>query len=322
MNSKCTPKKLSDFSKKHFTYINQIFGDATVREIIEEEYPTTYKFSVEETGADFEFSFHHTVRDKEEGHIICSVNDGYQDIYKNKNDTLCQSYSLMNYFDIEIPDDKKDKQMAMIQMYRDIINGTLDGFDSVDFKNILNREILSLSSNRHLWRNYVTNHGFVNMNKKTFFNNINKTLDEWEDYGYWFFIGKGNCPKHENYTSEMESQREVSRELSRERNELYYMGNEDINIKSASRRSKSKSHSSPKSVTMRSKSKSRSSPKSVTMKSKSKSRSSPKSVTMKSKSKSNSSPKSASRRSKSKSKSHSSPKSATMKSKSKSKSHS
>jgi hypothetical protein len=298
MNANCTKEKLDAFSKKHYTYINQIFGDATVRQIIEEEYPTTYKFEVEETGVDFEFSFHHTVKDKEDGHILCSVDEGYQDIYKNKNDTLCQTYSLMNYFDIDIPDDKKERQMEMIKMYRDILNGTLDNFDAIDFKDILNREILSVKANKQLWRNFVTNRGFISMNKKTFFDNISKTLDEWEDYGYWFFIGKGNCPKHANYTSEMESQYEVSRELSRERDEGYYMGKDDVKIKSASRRSKS----SPKSATRRSKS----SPKSATRRSKSspksairRSKSSPKSITRKS----SSSPKSATRKSSSLSKS-------------------
>ena len=270
MNPSCTKEKLEMFSKRHYTYINQIFGDATVRQIIEEEYPTTYKFEVEETGVDFEFSFHHTVKDKDDGHILCSVDEGYQDIYKNKNDTLCQTYSLMNYFDIDIPDDKKERQMEMIKMYRDILDGTLDNFDAIDFKDILNREILSVNANKKLWRNFVTGRGFISMNKKTFFDNIYKTLDEWEDYGYWFFIGKGNCPKHENYSSEMESQYDVSRELSRERDEGYYMGKEDVKIKSASRRSKSssksatrRSKSSPKSATRRSKS----SPKSVTKKS-------------------------------------------------------
>lgn len=256
MTSGCSKEKLEEFSKKHFTYINQIFGDATVREIIEEEYPTTYQFAVEETGADFDFSFHHTVKDREDDNIICSVVEGYQNIYKNKNDTLCQSYSLMNYFDIEIPDDKKEKQMAMIQMYRDILNGTLENYEDVDFKGIINREILSVKSNKELWTNFVKGRGYISMNKKTFFKNIEDTLDEWEQVGYWYFIGKGNCPKHERYSSEMKSQDVVSRELSRERDEGYWMGQEDVRIKtpsirrSATRRSKTES----KSATRRSKS--------------------------------------------------------------------
>jgi len=303
MSTTCSKEKLETFSKKHFTYINQIFGDATVRQIIEEEYPTTYEFAVEETGADFDFSYHHTVKDREDDTILCSVVEGYQDIYKNKNDTLCQSYSLMNYFDIEIPDDKRDRQMAMIQMYRDILNGTLDNFEGVNFKKIINDEILDVDANKNLWTNFVKGRGYISMNKKTFFKNIENTLDEWEDFGYWFFIGKGNCPKHERYSSEMRSQAVVSRELSRERDEGYYMGQEDVKIKtpsvkrSAIRKSKSlsksatrKSKSSSKSATRKSKSSS----KSATRKSKSSS----KSATRKSKSSS----KSATRNSKSSSK--------------------
>jgi len=263
MNTYCSKEKLEEFSKKHFTYINQIFGDATVREIIEEEYPTTYQFAVEETGAEFDFSFHHTVKDREDEHITCSVVEGYQDIYKNKNDTLCQSYSLMNYFDIEIPNDKRDRQMAMIQMYRDILNGTLENFEGVDFKGIINKEILSVKANKDLWTNFVKGHGHISMNKKTFFKNIEDTLDEWEDVGYWYFIGKGNCPKHERYSSEMKSQEVVSRELSRERDEGYNMGMEDVRIKTPSksatrrsptRRSATRRSATRSSATMRSKS--------------------------------------------------------------------
>jgi hypothetical protein len=195
--------------------------------------------------------------------------------------------------------------MEMIKMYRDMLNGTLDNFEDVDFKGIINREILRVKANKQLWTNFVTNRGYISMDKKTFFKNIEDTLDEWEEFGYWYFIGKGNCPKHENYSSEMRSQGIVSREMSKEREELYYMGMEDANVKSASRKSKT---SSPKSVSRKSKT---SSPKSASRKSKSlspNSASSPKSATRKSKS---SSPKSASRRSKS-----SSPKSATRRSKS------
>lgn len=306
----CSKEKLEEFSKKHFTYINQIFGDATVRQIIEEEYPTTYEFAVEETGAEFEHSFHHTVKDRGDDHVICSVAEGYQNIYKNKNDTLCQSYSLLNYFDIDIPDDKKERQMAMIQMYRDILNGTMENFEDVDFKKIIYDEILSVRANKDLWLNFVTNRGYISMAKNKFFKNIEDTLDEWEEFGYWYFIGKGNCPKHDNYSSEMRSQDKLSRELSRERDEGYYMGVEDVNIRSASRRSATRKSASKKSSSRKSASKSNSKSRSrqpvirfaksssKSRKSSSKSRkSSSNSKTRKSKSKSNSSPNSASKRS-------------------------
>jgi hypothetical protein len=188
----CTHKNLINFSNKHYTYINQVFGDRTIRQIIEEEYPTTWVFNVQTTGADFNNSYHHTVKDRETGQEVCSGEDGLQNLAININDTLCQSYSLMNYFEIPIPEDQKEKQMAMIKMYRDIINGTLESFEGTNFKEIIKSEILDQRTNRTLWRNYVSK-GHVNMD--TLFKNINDTLDEWEDFGYWFFIGKGVCPR-------------------------------------------------------------------------------------------------------------------------------
>ena len=113
----CSAQKLLDFSKKHYTYINQIFGDATVRKIIEEEYPTTWEFKVAKAGPEFGNSFHHTVRDREQPDLfICSGEDGVQDLNKNVNDTLCQSYSLMNYF--EIPIQLSEEKGKLKQIYQ------------------------------------------------------------------------------------------------------------------------------------------------------------------------------------------------------------
>ena len=162
VKSNCSAEKLLAFSKKHYTYINQIFGDATVRQIIEEEYPTTWQFKVAKAGPEFGNSFHHTVRDRDDPDLfICSGIDGVQDLNKNVNDTLCQSYSLMNYFEIPIQlSEEKGKlkqiyhetnQKAMAQMYRDILNGTLENYEGVDFKDILTNEILSDKRNKKLW---------------------------------------------------------------------------------------------------------------------------------------------------------------------------
>lgn len=256
----CSKEKLEIFSKKHYTYINQIFGDATVREIIEENYPTKYVFNVEETGADFEFSYHHTVKTKLRNRVLCSVEKGHQKLHKNFNDTLCQSYSLMNYFGIKIATEKKRKQMAMIKMYRDLLNGNLNKFKGVDFKKIIIDEILNDKRNKRLWRNFVTDKGFINMTPSIFFSNIEETLNEWESYGYWFFIGKGECPKHSTYSSEMRSQAKLSRELSQEFLARHEMGEYDINVpkpptpiqKMSTPKSKTeKKMSSPKSKTMK-----------------------------------------------------------------------
>ena len=263
IKANCSAQKLLDFSKKHYTYINQIFGDASVRQIIEEEYPTTWQFKVAKAGPEFGNSFHHTVRDREDpGLIICSGIDGVQDLTKNVNDTLCQSYSLMNFFEIPIQlSEEKGKlkqiyletnQRAMVQMYRDLLNGNIDNYEGIDFKEILTNEILSDKRNKKLWRNFITGKGNLNMDPEVLFKNIEDTLDEWEDYGYWFFIGKGECPTHSTYSAEMNYLKDRSTDVSNELHEKYDMGMQDVNVRPRSNpkpKSKSNSNSNSKSKT-------------------------------------------------------------------------
>jgi hypothetical protein len=263
IKANCSAEKLLAFSKKHYTYINQIFGDAGVRQIIEEEYPTTWEFKVAKAGPEFGNSFHHTVRDREDPElIICSGIDGVQDLNKNVNDTLCQSYSLMNFFEIpiQLSEDKgklkkiyhETNQRAMVQMYRDLLNGTLENYEGIDFKEILTNEILSDPRNKKLWRNFVTGKGNINMNPEVLFKNIEDLLDEWEDYGYWFFIGKGECPTHNTYSAEMNYLKDRSTDVSNELHEKYDMGMQDINVRPRSNpkpKSKSNSNSNSKSKT-------------------------------------------------------------------------
>ena len=253
VKANCSAEKLLAFSKKHYTYINQIFGDATVRKIIEEEYPTTWEFKVAKAGPEFGNSFHHTVRDREDPQlIVCSGVDGVQDLNKNVNDTLCQSYSLMNYFEIPIQlSEEKGKlkqiyhetnQKAMIQMYRDLLDGNIENYEGIDFKEILTNEILSDPRNKKLWRDFSTSRGNVNMKPEILFKNIEDTRDEWEAFGYWFFIGKGECPTHNTYSAEMNYLKDRSTDVSNEHYEKYNMGMQDVNV-----RPRSKSASRPKS---------------------------------------------------------------------------
>jgi hypothetical protein len=259
IKANCSAEKLLAFSKKHYTYINQIFGDAAVRQIIEEEYPTTWEFKVAKAGPEFGNSFHHTVRDREDPQlIICSGIDGVQDLNKNVNDTLCQSYSLLNFFEIPIQlSEEKGKlkqiyhetnQKAMIQMYRDLLDGNIENYEGIDFKEILTNEILSDKRNKKLWRDFSTSRGNVNMNPEVLFKNIEDTLDEWEEFGYWFFIGKGECPTHNTYSAEMNYLKDRSTDVSNELHEKYDMGMQDVNVRPRSRpKSKSNSNSNSKS---------------------------------------------------------------------------
>jgi hypothetical protein len=168
----------------------------------------------------------------------------------------------MNFFEIpiQLSEDKgklkkiyhETNQRAMVQMYRDLLNGTLENYEGIDFKEILTNEILSDPRNKKLWRNFVTGKGNINMNPEVLFKNIEDLLDEWEDYGYWFFIGKGECPTHNTYSAEMNYLKDRSTDVSNELHEKYDMGMQDINVRPRSNpkpKSKSNSNSNSKSKT-------------------------------------------------------------------------
>ena len=70
----CTQRKLNSFSQKHYTYINQIFGDMAVREVIAEKFPHKYfVFDVAKADeADFDAdSDHHFIYDTKNDEYIC-----------------------------------------------------------------------------------------------------------------------------------------------------------------------------------------------------------------------------------------------------------
>jgi hypothetical protein len=180
---------LDEFSMRHYTYINQIFGDQSVREIISEVYPSEdYAFKVEPGEGAFEGTDHHVLSSKIRG-TVCSVDQGHQNPDIDINDTLCQSYSLLNYFKIPISSNKKAKQLAMVKMYRTkLLNN--DAFirmlDEVIYK-----------GNSGTWKDYTRDpSGTFNlsMNKAKILVEIRKTLDQWQEYGYHYFIGDGSCP--------------------------------------------------------------------------------------------------------------------------------
>jgi hypothetical protein len=191
---------LNVFSRAHMSYINQIFGDQTVRDIIKEIFKKPGTFIVEEGGPAFMDSNHHAFMNQE-GKKVCSVKLGYQNLNVDNNDTLCQSYSLLKY--LQIPFDttpsntatiaiKKERQMAMINMYRSILKNE-------QFIKAFSEEIV-FEGNNKLWKDSV-NH------KKTFFmikqfknaapiiKHIHRVLDIWEDYGWCYFVEDGKLIK-------------------------------------------------------------------------------------------------------------------------------
>ena len=189
----CTNEKLREFSHESYRYINQIFGDITVRQIISEVFPNKkYKFVVKPGGEEYHNSFHHALLNNRNKKIVCSGDRGYQNTNINENDTLCQSYSLLTYLNKPIDPDQKQRQMDMIQMYREILSNPsfLKELDNV----------INDKRNKKLWKvdpevndpRYVV---FIKMDTEQILKDIHDVLDKWEKYGYLFYIGNGKCPK-------------------------------------------------------------------------------------------------------------------------------
>ncbi len=204
-------KKLEDFGRKHYTYINSFLGDQTVRDIIVNDVKPyddkKYELYVENANDSFEGGSHHVLID-ENGVIQCSTSEdgnnrvgyGFQDVDVNKYDTLCQSYSLLLYYNIlqnytakpSDPESHYRIQMEMIKLYREIINSKL-------FRKKMEDEgILSYANRKAYWHDIertseskIPISGDVN----TIVMKINETLDEWELYGYLWFTGYGKWQK-------------------------------------------------------------------------------------------------------------------------------
>lgn len=203
----CTQALIDNYSLEHYTFINQIFGDATVREIICDIFTNNknkhYRFFVEEVNNDlFERGFHHILVNDNNETLYCSVDSGHQNLNKNVNDTLCQSYSLLKFLGKqldEIFDNKslkpKQKYMLihkeMINMYREIISNKkfIREFNTIDFVNTFEEDGVTKS-----FRDYTKpNNNELNLDSKVILQKIKEVLDKWEKYGYWYFIGTGKC---------------------------------------------------------------------------------------------------------------------------------
>ena len=206
--NQCTEEKLFLFSREHYTYINQIFGDETIRQIIKEMYTEReLDFGVEDANEDFEYSNHHVlVKHNKRGDVVkwCSVDEGLQNVFKNKNDTLCQSYTLMKYLNKPIVTNMKKRQMDMIRMYRNIMKreffqDELKGVVELMQKKIRKRKTATRKKKntvRHLWKDYTNEPTtYLHKNYDTVYAEINSVLDTWENYGYLFFTKDGKCDK-------------------------------------------------------------------------------------------------------------------------------
>ena len=148
----------------------------------------------------FEYSDHHVLQEKDTGNIVCSVDNAYQNVHKNRYDNLCQSYSLLYYFGRSIHPDQKQRQMDMIQMYRKLLRNTR-------FQNTVLNDIIQNTQNRNLWQDLAT--GLPIKMDKNLFVKIGKVLDQWAQYGYWHFIQNGRCPPHNRSISPRKTARKT-----------------------------------------------------------------------------------------------------------------
>jgi hypothetical protein len=192
----CDKSKLRAFSFSHLTYINQIFGDISVREVISEMYTQRkWEFLVEDAGIDFENSKHHMLQKKTTNGKTqkwCSVEEGIQDMSVNVNDNLCQSYTILKYLNKKIDEDPKKRQMQMISTYRKILKKT---YFKKEMSAIL--DIMRTSNTNEFatkWIDYTTKKNtFLDKDLDSLYCEIKNVLDEWERYGYMYFIGNGDC---------------------------------------------------------------------------------------------------------------------------------
>jgi hypothetical protein len=180
LNKTQNNQKLEKFSLEHFTFINQFFGDQTVREVIAQVFPNKrYRFMIENFDNN---SHHHILYDVRKKTKVCSVENGDQTIAIDKNDMLCQSYSLLTFFSQPIKRDKRRRQMDMITMYKVIL-------ESKEFRKVLESTI---DIPNPAWRDYRKEGApQFEITKKTFYTNIKRVLEHWQEYGYWYFIGDG-----------------------------------------------------------------------------------------------------------------------------------
>jgi len=198
----CTKINLENFSKEYYTYINQIFGDLTVRQIIKEMYtPRDWNFVARQGEGVFLGSYHHVLEKKgKNGEIIkwCSVDEGYQNTNINKNDSLCQSYTLLKYLNKPIDQNMKKRQMEMIKMYKNIIKRDYFKDELRGMVEIMKRTIKKTKKkdNPALWKDYTYDkpEPYLNKDFNVLYGEIQSVLEKWEKYGYLYFIKDGICP--------------------------------------------------------------------------------------------------------------------------------
>lgn len=219
-------RRLENFSHLFQAYINQIFGDQSVRSIIyslygNQSHNKDFRFGLVEfnTGDDEwekanEDGFvskkkasyyddkvdkvkvndsddnHHVLYDIKNEKYIDSINtEGfkYQNQERDSEDSLCQTYSLMKFFNKKMDKDPIKKQKQMIAFYRTLLK------DKQFIQEIKKEIFYRKPIDQEVWED--EDEDIVSTQKKKDFDDLKEkildTLDKWDKYGYWYFIKNG-----------------------------------------------------------------------------------------------------------------------------------
>ena len=225
-NKKKEKEQLEIFSHLFQAYINQIFGDQSVRSVIysifgNKEHNKNYRFGlVEFNSGDNEWEKanedhsvpkrkasyyddivdkvkiddsddnHHVLYDIVKEKYIDSINtEGfkYQDQERDSEDSLCQSYSLMKFFNRRMNKDPIKKQKQMIVFYRALLKNKRfiqEIKEEIFYKKPFDQEVWEDEDENIIPTQ--NNKDFDKLKEK-----ILDTLDKWDKYGYWYFIKNG-----------------------------------------------------------------------------------------------------------------------------------
>ena len=228
MESKIDNQKLCEFGMNHYNYINQLLGDLTIRQIIQEEFeiPEGWILFTEQSGADFDNSFHHlcvkpgsidpralTVKQLKE---ILEKEGVSTKGLKNKPDYVYKTWLVLKDTDTDavVSWCSVDEGLQNIHTYpQDTLCqsysvmkylGLIKDTDEKPTKNLQNRMA-------KMWKDIVSNKNIsdqiifsvkqksddgeflmkdISPRSSGIINKINKVLDEWCDYGWRYFSSK------------------------------------------------------------------------------------------------------------------------------------
>jgi hypothetical protein len=221
-------QKLCEFGMDHYNYVNQLLGDLTIREIIQEEFksPEDWILFTVRAGHDFDDSFHHlcvkpgsinpskaTVKQLKE---ILEKEGVSTKGLKNKPDYVYKTWLVLKDTDTDAVDSwcsvdeglqniHTHPQNTLCQSYSVMkYLGFIKDTDKNPTKDLQNRMA-------EMWKLIVSNKNIsgqiifsvtqksddgeflmkdVSPRSKGIIKKINKILDEWRDYGWKYFSSK------------------------------------------------------------------------------------------------------------------------------------